>query len=51
MCGKSVQVAIFKASSIPIVRHKLIKGDANPYDDEWSYYFASRGKKVYKFPQ
>jgi len=51
MCGKNVQVAIFKASSTPIVRYKLIKGDANPYDVEWSKYFASRGKKVYKFPQ
>jgi RNA-directed DNA polymerase len=51
LCGKSVQVSICKAMSIPIVRYKLIKGEANPYDEEWSNYFASRGKKGFKFPQ
>lgn len=45
------QVIIYQASQIPIIRHTLIKGEANPYDEDWSNYFASRKKAGYRFPQ
>ena len=48
---KGKQVNIFRASQIPIIRHTLIKGEANPYDKDWSSYFASRKKAGYRFPQ
>ena len=48
---KGKQVNIFRASQIQIIRHTLIKGEANPYDKDWSSYFASRKKAGYRFPQ
>ena len=32
----------FLLSSIPIKRHSLIKGTANPYDQDWKGYFEAR---------
>jgi RNA-directed DNA polymerase len=48
---KGKTVTIQHASRIPIVRHMLIKGEANPYDEEWSKYFAKRDRGGYRFPQ
>lgn len=48
---KGKQVTIYQASQTPIIRHTLIKGEANPYDDEWGKYFASRKRTGYRFPQ
>ncbi len=33
---------LFRMSSVPIQRHVLIQGSANPYDTEWAQYFAHR---------
>ncbi|MNB93681.1 Group II intron, maturase-specific domain [compost metagenome] len=33
---------LFRASTIPIVRHVKIRGLANPFDPAWSSYFARR---------
>jgi RNA-directed DNA polymerase len=30
-----------------IIRHKLIKGDANPYNPVWNKYFKNRKKYKY----
>jgi RNA-directed DNA polymerase len=46
---KGNYTAICQASLIPIVRHVLIKGDANPYDESWATYFAQR-KAGYRYP-
>jgi RNA-directed DNA polymerase len=35
-------VQIFRACSIAIRRHILIRGDANPFDTEWVVYFGDR---------
>lgn len=48
---KGKQVTIYQATLASIVRHTLIKGEANPYDNEWSAYFASRKRAGYRFPQ
>jgi RNA-directed DNA polymerase len=36
------KVWLFRASSIPIIRHVKIKGEANPYDPRWDIYFEER---------
>ena len=48
---KGKMVTICQASYIPIIRHTLIKGEANPYDEEWYNYFATRKKLGYRFPE
>ena len=40
--GHSGLYELFKASSISIVRHVKIKGDANPFDPEYKEYFRNR---------
>jgi len=41
-CDRDVQ--LFKASSLPIKRHPIVKDTANPYDDVWSDYFDRRSR-------
>ena len=41
---KGKDVHLVKACMTRIVRHVLIKGDANPYDPEWDDYFIHREK-------
>ena len=48
---KGKQVTIYQASQTPIIRHTLIKGEANPYDEVWEQYFATRKRAGYRFPQ
>ena len=41
--GDSIQrLRLFRATTIPIVRHVKIRGMANPFDPAWSSYFAQR---------
>lgn len=40
--GKPRIVRLFRAASVPIIRHVKIKGDANPYDPRWEAYFERR---------
>jgi len=40
--GKPLIVRLFRAASVPIIRHIKIKGDANPYDPRWETYFERR---------
>lgn len=40
--GKLYQVQLLKASSVAIIRHTKIKGEANPYDPTWEIYFEER---------
>ena len=47
---KGKQVTIYHASRTSIVRHVLIKGEANPYDEVWRNYFATRDRSSEKFP-
>jgi len=47
-CDKDVQ--LFKASSLPIKRHPIVKDIANPYDDQWAEYFARRSSKAKRYP-
>jgi RNA-directed DNA polymerase len=35
-------VRIFQTHSIPIRRHVLVRGDANPFDPQWDDYFRNR---------
>ena len=35
-------IHLFRMATIPIQRHVKIKGEANPYDPEWEYYFERR---------
>jgi 5-methylcytosine-specific restriction endonuclease McrA len=39
------QVHLYQAAKTPIVRHRKIKGAANPYDQEWEVYFGERLKR------
>lgn len=48
---KGKLVTIYQASHTPIIRHTLIKGEANPYDVNWEQYFNSRNRAGYRFPQ
>jgi len=36
---------LFKTTSLPIRRHRKIIAQANPFDKEWSRYFAERARK------
>ncbi len=40
--GKPRIARLFRAASVPIIRHVKIKGDANPYDPRWEAYFERR---------
>ena len=37
-------LALNQHGSVPIVRHAKVKGSASPYDGNWSYWSARRGK-------
>jgi RNA-directed DNA polymerase len=41
---KGREINLIKARKTPIVRHVLIKGNANPYDPDWDKYFEQRDK-------
>lgn len=43
--GTTKQVHLYQAAKTPIVRHRKIKGSANPYDQEWEIYFEERLKR------
>jgi RNA-directed DNA polymerase len=40
--GKPLVSRLFRAGSLPIIRHVKIIGDANPYDPRWEAYFERR---------
>jgi len=40
--GKPFELALFRASDIPIKRHIKIRGEANPFDPEFETYFEER---------
>ncbi len=40
--GETLQVHLCKAATTLIRRHRLIKGEANPYDPAWEAYFDER---------
>jgi RNA-directed DNA polymerase len=40
--GKTTLTRLFHATSVPIIRHVKIRGDANPYDPRWEAYFERR---------
>ncbi|MCP4598422.1 group II intron reverse transcriptase/maturase [Neptuniibacter sp.] len=40
--GTMRQVYMYSAAQTPIMRHRKIKGAANPYDPEWEHYFEKR---------
>jgi RNA-directed DNA polymerase len=40
--GKPRIARLFRAASVPIIRHVKIRGDANPYDPHWEAYFEGR---------
>jgi RNA-directed DNA polymerase len=40
--GKPLVVKLFRASDIPIKRHILIRGEANPFDPQFETYFEER---------
>lgn len=40
--GSTQRLRLFRASTIPIVRHVKIRGMANPFDPAWLSYFARR---------
>ena len=40
--GKSKNLHLFKARSVPIKRHVKVRGEANPYSPEWETYFERR---------
>lgn len=47
--GASKKVWLFRASTIPIIRHVKVRGEANPYDPQWEIYFEERlGVKLVK---
>ena len=40
--GETLKVHLCETAKTPIRRHRLIKGDANPYDPDWETYFDER---------
>jgi RNA-directed DNA polymerase len=40
--GKPRIISLFRAGSLPIIRHVKIRGEANPYDPRWEAYFERR---------
>jgi len=50
--GKGKGINLIKSCHTNIVRHRLIIGDANPYDENWVDYFKSRNKiREDKYPR
>jgi RNA-directed DNA polymerase len=43
--GTKREVRLFSAASLPIRRHVLVRGDANPFDPEWRAYFEGRRRR------
>lgn len=49
---KGKEISLIKSSHTKIVRHRLIKGDANLYDENWIDYFKSRNNiREDRFPR
>ena len=44
-------IRLFQASDVPIKRHRLIKGEANPYDPSWKSYLEGRKTSNQKLPR
>ena len=40
--GEVLVIHLMEAAKIPIRRHRLIQGEANPYDPAWESYFDER---------
>ncbi|TDF63180.1 group II intron reverse transcriptase/maturase, partial [Cupriavidus sp. L7L] len=40
--GKTFGLELFRASTVAIIRHVKIRASANPFDPEWTEYFARR---------
>jgi RNA-directed DNA polymerase len=40
--GEILDLQLYRAAMVHIQRHKLIKGEANPYDPQWEEYFDQR---------
>lgn len=40
--GETQEIQLYRAAMVHIQRHKLIKGEANPYDPRWEEYFDQR---------
>ena len=40
--GETQEIQLYQAAMVHIRRHKLIKGEANPYDLRWEEYFDQR---------
>ena len=40
--GRARPVGLIRASDTPIVRHVMVREEANPYDAKWHPYFAAR---------
>ena len=40
--GEKLTVHLYQAAKITIRRHRIIRGDANPYDPAWEVYFDER---------
>lgn len=40
--GEILELQLSNAARVPIQRHTLIKGEANPYDPQWEEYFDQR---------
>jgi len=43
--GSKRAVHLFSAGSLPIRRHVLVRGDANPFDPAWRAYFEGRRRR------
>jgi len=43
--GEKREVRLFSAGSLPIWRHVLVRGDANPFDPKWCAYFDGRRRR------
>ena len=43
--GSTREVALYRTSSMRIVRHVLIRGAVNPYDPQWWPYLANRASR------
>ena len=49
---KGKEISLILAGHTKIVRHRLIRGDANPYDEDWIAYFKSRNNiREDRFPR
>jgi RNA-directed DNA polymerase len=46
--GKNKVFTLKRMADIPIVRHRKIRKDANPFDQQWDAYFLDRRRKASK---